>query len=559
MSTDVIGIMSDTATADAEALVPCAPRGAAVEAGVKSAAHAGVAPSEHSTTRQATTAKHIRGSSLLLAGRVLSVGINFVVQVLTVRYLSKADYGAFSYALVLVTFLSSLTALGLDKAASRFVPLYHEEGRPARMFGAMLFCLITMLAMGLALTLLLLGLGGSLGRYVVDDSLTRSLLIVLIALAPVEALDRLFAKLVAVFCKPTAIFLRRHVVGPGLKLTAVLFLVVFEANVYFLAAAYVVAGALGVALYGHILLKTLRQQGLLDDFGWRRVEFPIKELLAFGIPVCGTDALWLLRGTVAVVLLGYFHSTAGVAALRAALVVAGMNKVVFESFQFLFLPYAARLLARNDRAGINDLYWQTSTWIAVLSYPSFVVSFALAGPVLTLLYGPRYEDSALVLAILSVGYFLNAALGFNAQTLKVFGRVRWMVAIDVSSFLALLGLHLLLIPPFGALGGAIATCSGLLLYNILNQLALLRIEGMQFFPRRYWSLYGTMLLGAAAAATLQSIVRPPWYVGVTCTAIIVLGVLRMNRQVLDASGTFPELLRSKLLKRIIGGRQEGTR
>ncbi len=42
--------------------------------------------------------KQIRGSSLLVAGRVLSMAVGFGAQVATVRYLSKGDFGAFAYA-----------------------------------------------------------------------------------------------------------------------------------------------------------------------------------------------------------------------------------------------------------------------------------------------------------------------------------------------------------------------------------------------------------------------------------------------------------------------------
>src|SRR5690242_20660670 len=41
--------------------------------------------------------KHMRGSSLLLVGRGLATLINFAVQVLVVRYLSVAEFGAFAF------------------------------------------------------------------------------------------------------------------------------------------------------------------------------------------------------------------------------------------------------------------------------------------------------------------------------------------------------------------------------------------------------------------------------------------------------------------------------
>ena len=255
-----------------------------------------------------------------------------------------------------------------------------------------------------------------------------------------------------------------------------------------------------------------------------------------------------MRASVAAFLLDYFHAAAAVAEFRAVVPVAGLTMVVFESFRLLFVPLAARLLARDDRAGINDLYWQTSAWIAVLSFPAFVVSFALAQPITVLLFGARYADSAAILAILSLGFFVNAALGFNSHTLRVFGKVRLIMAIDAASFVALVAANVALIPRYGALGGAIATSGGIVLYNILNQVALLRIKGIQLFPRRYLMLYGMMVLATAGVTAFQLACAPPLYLGLVVAAMVSLAVLWLNRMVVDVPTMFPELRRLPLLR-----------
>jgi O-antigen/teichoic acid export membrane protein len=87
------------------------------------------------STAQETTRKQIRGSSLLLLGRFLSLGINFGIQVLIVRYLSKADYGAFAYALSIVSLGASIVTFGLDRSITRFIPIYEEDGEYDKLWG----------------------------------------------------------------------------------------------------------------------------------------------------------------------------------------------------------------------------------------------------------------------------------------------------------------------------------------------------------------------------------------------------------------------------------------
>lgn len=68
------------------------------------------------TTKSSSSRRQIRGSSLLLVGQFLSKAINFAVQVLIVRYLTKSDYGAFGYALSIVALGESVATFGLDRA-----------------------------------------------------------------------------------------------------------------------------------------------------------------------------------------------------------------------------------------------------------------------------------------------------------------------------------------------------------------------------------------------------------------------------------------------------------
>ena len=56
--------------------------------------------------------KHLRGSTLLLAGRIIAMAANLAVQILIVRYLSKSDYGAFAYVMSLISLGSSLQFSG---------------------------------------------------------------------------------------------------------------------------------------------------------------------------------------------------------------------------------------------------------------------------------------------------------------------------------------------------------------------------------------------------------------------------------------------------------------
>jgi O-antigen/teichoic acid export membrane protein len=495
--------------------------------------------------------EHIRGSSILLFGRLISLGLNFGVQILTVRYLAKSDYGAFAYALSVVSMGASVALFGLDKAVARFIPIYEERQQYGKMFGTMLLSLGTIFAFGVAMVSIFIGAQGLLTGRFITDPLAVSLLVIMIALAPTQALDSWFQGLFAVFAKPQAIFFRRHVLGPGLKLLAVLAVILTQSNVFWLGAGYLIGGLLGVATYAVMLVQVLKSKGLWTKFSPRRLKWPAREVYGFSVPLLTTDAMNILKSNMVVILLEYFATTVQVAEFQAVWPVARLNLFVMQSFKYLFTPLAARLFAREDMEGVNDLYWKTATWIALFSFPLFAVSFSLARPLTVLIFEERYASSASILALLAFGNYFNAAFGFNSYTLRVYGKVAYIVVIDVATAILGLALNLLLIPRYGAMGAAIATTAMLVIYNILNHLGLLFGTKIDLFQWRYVRVYAGIAIASLGLFALQQMVDLSLPVGVVIAAVISIALVRINRDIMNVGEMFPEVNRIPVVNKLI--------
>lgn len=498
------------------------------------------------------TKKYLRGSSLLLAGRFLSIFLNFAVQVLTVRYLAKTDYGAFAYALSVVSLGASLILLGMGKALPRFVPMYHERRDYSRVFGIIAVAVATVWGLGLSVGLALYGARHLVAGTLVSDPLALSLLLVLIALVPIEAFGTLLEKLVAIFARPRAIFLRRHLLAPGCRLLAVLLVIGTAGDVYLLAYGYLVAGSLGAWLYVSILIREWRREGLLRQVRADGLTLPVRELFGFSIPLLSTEMAVVLRGSVAVIMLEYFHSTLAVAEYRAVLPVAGLNLLVFEAFSFLFVPVASRMLARGDRESISELYWQTAIWISVLSFPIFALTCSLAEPLTILLFGERYAGAGLLLALLAVGHYFNAALGFNAATLRVYGSIRFIVVSEMVAAILAIVLSLVLIRRYGALGAAMGTTASLMLRTIFNQVGLhVCGTGIRLIEWPFLRVYAVAVLLSVALLAAQRVASLPPLASVIFAAFGFLVLLRLTRRIVRPDVAFPELMRVPLLRRLL--------
>lgn len=497
------------------------------------------------------TKKHIRGSSLLLIGRMVSMALNFGVQILTVRYLSKSDYGALAYALSVVSMSTSAVLFGLDKAIARFVPIYEEREDYPRMAGTVALALGTVLVLGLILVVGVLALDTVLFAQVASDPLSAALLVTIIALAPIQALEALLQGLFAVFAKPSAIFFRKNLLGPGIKLAVVGIAVLLKANVQFIAVGYLVGAMLGSVASLTLLVQIVRSKSWVKDLKLPDIRLPFRDVFSFSTPLLTTDLLLIVRSSLVVVLLEAMRSTTEVAEYKAVVPFAGLNLLVYQSFKYLYTPLASRFVERKDTANINDLYWQTAIWISVISFPIFATTVSLAEPFTVLMLGAQYAGTGVILAILAFGEYFNAAFGYNSYTLQVYGRVRYIVGIDIATAALSVGLNVLLIREFGAIGAAIGTTSVLVVYNVLNHAGLMLGTGIQLFKWQNLQVYVGIAAAAGGLLLLESTINPPLYVGIFLVALLSLALLLLNRRRLQVERFFPEILKIPVIGKLL--------
>ena len=516
---------------------------------------AGIDPERGATTDRegpgAEETRHFRGSTILLFGRFIGIALDLATQVLIVRAFARTDYGAFAFGLTVASMAATIGLLGLDKTISRFVPIYEETGDTRRLAGSIVVAFGTVAFICAAMLLVLLGVQAGFGPDLIENELARRLVLILFRLTPVRAFDSLMTSCFAIFSSPRAIVVRRNILGPGLQLAVVVAVVATHQPPELLALGYVLAGAAGIALFGLLLFRLFQRHGILRSIRRREVTLPFRALFGFSLPLLSSDVVFLLRTSMVVVLLQYIATSSDVAAYQAVLPVARQNLIIYQTFAFLFVPVASRLFARGESGRLREMYWQTSVWIAIATFPALALSVALAEPITTLLFTSRYSDSAAVLAILAVGHYVNAALGFNSLTLRVQGAVRLIVAVDVASTFIGVVLSLILIRDFGALGAAIATSATMIVQNLLYQGGLVR-SSIGLPGARHLAAFASIGAAIAVLTVFQLMLEPPLVVGIVAVGAVSLVLVGGTRGALQIGLFFPELLRLPLVGRMFG-------
>ena len=498
------------------------------------------------------TAAHIRGSALFLVGRILDLGLDFTAHVLIVRYLAKSEYGAFAYALALVSLGATVAVFGLDKSMSRFLAMYQEQRRYGPLFGAIVVALATILILGLGTVIAVHTVAAFFPAALTDDPRALFFLGALIFLSPIQALDSMVVRFFPVFASPRSFFVRRYLLGPLVHLAIVVVLIAGSAESTLFAIGFVGAGLINLAISAVMLLRILTSEPLSLHFRRSELEWPVREILGYSVPLLASDVVLVLRGALVVVLLEFFQNTTDVADFRAVLPVARLNMVVFQTFTFMFMPLAARLFVREDREGLQDAFWRSSAWVTLISLPGFLLSFALAQPLVDAMFGPSYHDSAPILMVLSLGFFVTAVFGFGGLVLRTIGNVRYMFGVDALTAVASFVGYVLVIPAFGALGAAVVLSATLVAQALLYQLGLRLFAGIQLFDRRYLGFFSSVVLASAALLVIQLVADPPLAVGLALATAVSVAVLALNRHTLDLLRMFPELKRVPLIRRLVG-------
>ncbi len=492
-----------------------------------------------------TERDQIRGSSLLLTGRIIALAMNFGVQVSIVRYLQTSEYGAWAAALAAVLLCEAFSTLNLQTSLARFVPVYHETRQLAKLFGAVVF---SVAVVGIFSMVCIGGLFAAPGRVLglLNNPQAVSLLLILIFLVPVESLDLLVEALFASVGGARAIFWRKYILAPGLKLCAVAVLVATRSGARCLAFGYVSAALVGLAIYTVSLAKRMRVQGWVPAAGGA-LKIPARELLVFTIPVMTTSLVSVLTQSVATLLLAHYRDPVQVAYYRAVFPAATLSQIVFQSFALLYTPAAARLFGRREPRQMQSLYWRNALWMGVLSLPVFVATFAFAEPLTVLIFGSGYRGAAPALALLSLGYYVSVAAGFDAYTLQVLGKVRLLTMVNLIVVAAYLPVNLLLIPRYGATGAALGTLLTMLLHTALKQAALRR-SGLALPLRELCRFYGLVCAAIVVAAVAHFISHAHLAAAIALSAVTVLAFFSFGLKYLKLTEIFPEALASGTLK-----------
>lgn len=431
-----------------------------------------------------------KGSGVLIVGFVLELGLSFVAKVLLAQILGKVTYGSLSIGIVMAANLSTIFVLGMNTGLARYLPMY--DGGPQRR-GVLVSAYQVVVPVALLVGLLVFVFAEPIAQYVVRDRSVAPVIRVFAVATPFATLLKL--NLGAIRGTKAALpkVLVRNIAQPVARFALILLALYMGYRAYGVGVAYLAAYLVAALL---ALYYVHRRTPLLSRGEWVPMH---RELLDYSAPLAVMAVASLIVTGVGIdsFMIAYFAETAQVGDYNVIVPAANLMVITVSAVSFLFMPIMSELQAEGAESEMARLFEVVTKWIVLGTLPIFAVFLFFPGQFLALTFGSEYSTAALSLSVLSVGYFVHAAVGPNKRVLNSIGETRLVMWDNIAAAGVNVVFNLLLVPPYGLLGAALGTMAAYVTVNALYSYHVYRTTGMHPFS--------------------ESLVRP------TAAALVVIG------------------------------------
>jgi len=450
----------------------------------------------------------VKGSAIVFAALVASSFIAFLLRMFLARSLSVTDYGLFYAIFALISFFVLFRDLGLGSALVKHIPEFEVRKQFGGIKSSMVFTLLFQAVFALPISVVLFAFSDQIAL-AVFKTVEASLVIKILSVWFFTAIFLpLFQATFLGFQNMRAYVSMNFFNILFVLLSAILFVGIFGLGIGGVASAYLLA-SLVVAVLGFALFW----RGYPRVIGEKvQITKPLmKKLFVFALPVFIGGIGGLIIGYMDTIMITVFWTTTEVGFYQVAQPTAHILWMFVGALTAVFFPMVSELWARRERVLLGGALHFLIKFSFILIIPAALMFIAFPDIVIRLLFGEEYIAGATALQILSgtaIVYTLFAIL-----TSAMAGIGKPVVNTKVVGAMACLNFfgNLLLIPPYGIEGAAVATlCSFLLGVLILFYYAKKFVELTTPASSLFKTLIGGVLTLLLMFGLKFAIDLPPW-------------------------------------------------
>lgn len=250
----------------------------------------------------------------------------------------------------------------------------------------------------------------------------------------------------------------------------------------------------------------------------------IHKLPKYAMPIWLSSGLQSAFSSSDRIMLGILSSISQVGIYGAGLTFSILFAFPLKAMGPVFQPYIIDAYARQDFGEINKLYNIMVRWSSIFVIPAFsgLICF---GDHLVLFFGSEFQAAYGIMIILSLGQIVSTVSGIAGTMLNMTEKQTSHLKIMIIGFVFAIGLNLVLIPHYGALGAAVGTAISILIINVIRVVKLIKFYGLR---TDYSMLIGLIFKFAPVVALFYWIVQHnsvPWFLMLGLYMIISLVII----------------------------------
>ena len=210
----------------------------------------------------------------------------------------------------------------------------------------------------------------------------------------------------------------------------------------------------------------LLRRALSRDITAAAPEYQMGTWLRSALPFLLIGGVLIINARTDIIMLGFLGTQTEVGIYRIVAQGAALIAFVLAAVNAALSPVIARLYAQGERERLESTIRRTTRLIFLCSLP-LALGLIIFGEPFLRIFGPDFTAGHAALAILSVGFLVDAAAGSVGQMLNMTGHEGDSAKAIGTSAVLNVALNLLLIPRLGMVGAAAATATSMAVYNTL--------------------------------------------------------------------------------------------
>jgi len=410
-----------------------------------------------------------KGGGIIFFGRLFEYGSRFLFGIIVARAIGADGFGVYNLAVTAMITLADLATLGLQAGMVHFMPPAITRRDQSEMWDIIQIGLALSGALGVGLGLIILGPADLWAARVFHQPDIAPLLRWVSLGIPLTAVGRIVLAMIRGFKRMVYQVYADSIFFNVIKIGLTVVLLNSGAGVTGVLAAHTLAWILELGLLFYYLNRLF---SLRRPFGTTRHQ--TRRLLSFSAPVCLTQLLSQLESNLELFLLGMLSTVTLVGIYSAALRIQLIGVMFLAAGETAAMPIISDLFHRNQDLQLERFYRTLTRWSLAFILPYLVTVLLFAGPLLSI-FGKEFETGATVLIIVSLGTLVNAGTGICRAVILMTGHSRLNFINSLVTLGLNTGLNILLIPPWGAEGAAVALAVSVSAINVARLYQVARL------------------------------------------------------------------------------------